>query len=493
MEGKMKRNILIFIIPILLLLVAGTAWGQGEPGSPHNYIAYSKYIDIKCNPCIFKFTLFNDLDEPVWSEAGIEVERDGKYIYHYLGSVVPLEGVDFSQQMWVQTEVRTDEEEDYEVVGERDKLEMVPYSFYSETSAYADTAGDADTVDSMHAGDFAATGHSHSGRDITTGTVAENRIDYLIARDTEVTTAVNAHATRTDNPHSVTAAQAGAAVAGHNHDTRYYDKAYVDALEARIAALESLLSHFSKSGNEIYITGANLHVVNGSGATNGTVNGLGNIIIGYDEIRGSGPITCSLGAYTDQTTCEANGGVWALSHKSGSHNLVVGPTHNYSRYGGIVVGNANQISGNYSSVSGGAGNTASGEKSSVSGGNGNTASSYYSSVSGGSGNTASSHYSSVSGGIFNTASYWYSSVSGGYGNTASNKYSSVSGGRDNTASGENSSVSGGNGNTASNNSSSVSGGMDNTASGENSSVSGGVNRSVTGIYDWRAGWLFETN
>jgi hypothetical protein len=35
--------------------------------------------------------------------------------------------------------------------------------------------------------------------------------------------------------------------------------------------------------------------------------------------------------------------------------------------------------------------------------------------------------------------------------------------------------------------------MDNTASGENSSVSGGVNRSVTGIYDWRAGWLFETN
>jgi N-acetylneuraminic acid mutarotase len=52
--------------------------------------------------------------------------------------------------------------------------------------------------------------HTHSGTDITTGTVAEARIDSAIARDSEVTAAVNAHATRTDNPHSTTASQAGA-------------------------------------------------------------------------------------------------------------------------------------------------------------------------------------------------------------------------------------------------------------------------------------------
>ncbi|OGP64619.1 MAG: hypothetical protein A2169_04570 [Deltaproteobacteria bacterium RBG_13_47_9] len=52
--------------------------------------------------------------------------------------------------------------------------------------------------------------HTHSGEDITMGTVGEARIDALIARDAEVTTAVNAHASRTDNPHSTTAAQVGA-------------------------------------------------------------------------------------------------------------------------------------------------------------------------------------------------------------------------------------------------------------------------------------------
>jgi hypothetical protein len=37
-------------------------------------------------------------------------------------------------------------------------------------------------------------------------------------------------------------------------------------LESRVAALESLLKHFSRDGDEITITGANLHIVNGVGA-----------------------------------------------------------------------------------------------------------------------------------------------------------------------------------------------------------------------------------
>jgi hypothetical protein len=79
----------------------------------------------------------------------------------------------------------------------------------------------ADTLDGWDASAFAYSSHSHSGTDITSGTVAQTYIDALIARDLEVTIAVNAHATRTDNPHSVTAAQVGAAAAGHNHDTDY--------------------------------------------------------------------------------------------------------------------------------------------------------------------------------------------------------------------------------------------------------------------------------
>ncbi|MCP4135735.1 MAG: hypothetical protein GY754_32505 [bacterium] len=56
------------------------------------------------------------------------------------------------------------------------------------------------------------------------------------------------------------------------------------------------------------------------------------------------------------------------NNKSGSHNIIVGSNHNYSSYGGLVVGYYNTISGRYSSVSGGYYNQATGWHSSVSGG-----------------------------------------------------------------------------------------------------------------------------
>lgn len=56
------------------------------------------------------------------------------------------------------------------------------------------------------------------------------------------------------------------------------------ALKERVDDLESLLVHFSRDGDEITITGANLNVVNGTGTTDGTPNGLGNVIIGYNNV-----------------------------------------------------------------------------------------------------------------------------------------------------------------------------------------------------------------
>jgi hypothetical protein len=43
-------------------------------------------------------------------------------------------------------------------------------------------------------------------------------------------------------------------------------------LEHRVAALETLLKHFSREGHEVFITGANLHIRNGEGSTD-TANG----------------------------------------------------------------------------------------------------------------------------------------------------------------------------------------------------------------------------
>ena len=244
-------------------------------------------------------------------------------------------------------------------------------------------------------------------------------------------------------------------------------KTRVTELEAENTALKGLLAGVSRNGNDLYIDGANLHVRDGSGDTEGPTNGLGNLIIGYNELRGS------------------------MDNRTGSHNLILGRENNYGSYGGIVAGSHNEISGPYSSVSGGWYNKASGLWSSVSGGGENTASGPYSSVSGGSGNTASGWQSSVSGGGGNTASDEDSAVSGGNDNTASGPFSSVSGGVWNRASGLWSSVSGGNNNIASGNVSSVSGGLINTASGENSAVSGGSQRNAMGIYDWVAGGLFQ--
>lgn len=155
------------------------------------------------------------------------------------------------------------------------------------------------------------------------------------------------------------------------------------SLNARLTTVETSLSglvnktqFMSVSGNVTRFTGTNVQVVSGSGATNGTVNGLGNLIIGYNALRGSGNV------------------------RTGSHNLVVGDGQNYSSYGGMVAGFSNSITGIYASVSGGGNNTASGPSASVSGGNLNTASGGVSSVSGGQSVLMSSNYGWAAGGNY---------------------------------------------------------------------------------------------
>jgi hypothetical protein len=120
-------------------------------------------------------------------------------------------------------------------------------------------------------------------------------------------------------------------------------------LAQRIARLESKLRFVTRSGRNMFITKANLHIRNGLGRTDcgeqtgepipDCPNGLGNLIVGYNEPRG-----------------EANG----ENIRTGSHNVVVGKRHNFSRFGGLVVGEINEISGDFAVVSGGLGNTAGG-------------------------------------------------------------------------------------------------------------------------------------
>ena len=116
------------------------------------------------------------------------------------------------------------------------------------------------------------------------------------------------------------------------------------ALERKLAPLT-----FDAATNEVVITGANLRLLNGMGATD-TTNGLGNLIVGYNEPR------------------EGEENI-----RTGSHNVVVGKQHQFSSVGGLVVGLQNEIHGAFASVSGGVRNTAAGHFSSVSGGQNRTA------------------------------------------------------------------------------------------------------------------------
>jgi hypothetical protein len=109
------------------------------------------------------------------------------------------------------------------------------------------------------------------------------------------------------------------------------------------------------SGPHIIFTGVNLHIRNGSGSTYFTANGLGNLLVGYNEYSGFG------------------GGGGGITDRVGSHNLVVGSDHRYTDNGGFVAGRNNKVFGPGASVSGGAFNTASGDSSSVSGGGNLTA------------------------------------------------------------------------------------------------------------------------
>ncbi|MGC2374031.1 MAG: hypothetical protein WA484_09175 [Solirubrobacteraceae bacterium] len=198
----------------------------------------------------------------------------------------------------------------------------------------------------------------------------------------------------------------------------------------------------------IQFSGVNLQVIDGSGFET-TINGTGNLILGYDPSPGT---------------------------QTGSHNLLLGGGSNaYSSYGGIVGGYSNNISNGYASVLGGGANTASGYASTITGGYANRATAGYSTIGGGCSNLTGAGAITVNPNCTNLSSYphGFTSVTGGRGNQAATENSAVSGGALNLASGVDSTVSAGKENKATGEGSSVSGGGGGEASGAVSSVTGG--------------------
>ncbi len=137
--------------------------------------------------------------------------------------------------------------------------------------------------------------------------------------------------------------------------------AKLEAVRVSTPHATSTFGPFVVSGTDVYLTGYNLHIQSGSGATNATTNGLGNLIVGYNATRGG-----------------------AGDKRTGSHNIILGDKQNYFGYGGFVCGSTNTLKGPYSCIFGGQYNAAVGNQSVVVGGYQNTAATTNSVVEGGS-------------------------------------------------------------------------------------------------------------
>jgi hypothetical protein len=148
----------------------------------------------------------------------------------------------------------------------------------------------------------------------------------------------------------------------------------VSRLEAVVTQLETKLGCIQTVDTfDVIFSGCNVHIRNGMGGTE-TQNGLGNLIIGYNE------------RYENDRPHVV---------RNGSHNLVVGPRHEYTGMGGFVAGQENTVTSKFASIAGGTDNVADNIGASISGGFANRASGQFSTVSGGEANVATNSFELV--------------------------------------------------------------------------------------------------
>ena len=189
--------------------------------------------------------------------------------------------------------------------------------------------------------------------------------------------------------------------------------------EQAIASLAPLLSlvdvaERSSFGQDTWnLSGLNVRLDNGAGTTYGASNGLGNLILGYNE---------SEGGHRD-----AEGNFMDGEVRVGSHNLVVGAGHTYGSNGSLLGGYNNSLFGQGSAILSGQASLATGTWSAILGGLDNRATATNTCISGGHSNTASGDRASVSGGLLNISAGIATSILGGQYMQVSEQYETASG------------------------------------------------------------------
>jgi len=227
-----------------------------------------------------------------------------------------------------------------------------------------------------------------------------------------------------------------------------------------VLELDGFLSLQDIGGNYTAVfSQMNVQIDNGLGTE--SLNGLGNLYLGYNEMTPESTEFCLDATYSNQAQCESGNSTWLSGVRTGSHNLILGKGHSYLGYGAIIGGKNNVSNGNYSSVINGEANISAGK---------------YSVIASGTVNRTVADYSTILAGAYNKTEGEQSTVIAGLKNTSEGYGAVVVSGQHNHASGTRAVVSGG---------------WSNNAMGNYSSVSGGGFKDTENTWGWRAGALLD--
>ncbi len=220
--------------------------------------------------------------------------------------------------------------------------------------------------------------------------------------------------------------------------------ANLSSLNSSVASLDTKTKYLTTGVDSngypaSYFTACNVYIQDGLGSTSGVASNpnLANDIFGIDRRGSTLPVTNGLGnliiGYNEPDRFNPN------QYYTGSHNLIIGGGNSYSSIGAIVGGLDNYSGAPFASMLSGIRNAAEGFSGAILSGRtnmitGSLTSNEYptggvaAAICGGELNTASAQASTVCGGVYNQATAGASTVSGGLRNVASGNQSAVSGG-----------------------------------------------------------------
>ena len=173
------KKFFLLVLTICTLIICDTA--LGAPGTINFQGRLTNNAGAPLDgPFTVHFSLFNSLigGTLLWEEEQSITVADGIYSCQ-LGAATALDASVFSEdEVFLEVSIYNNDSATWETLSPRQKLTSTAFAFQAENSM---------TLNGLGSDDFAPLNHHHAGEDITTGTIAEERIAPEIARDSEIT------------------------------------------------------------------------------------------------------------------------------------------------------------------------------------------------------------------------------------------------------------------------------------------------------------------